>query len=861
MGNANTKEARPGEHPEAHPEGRGESNRSRNRISRSDLGSFLSFQSTSRDRERERQNAPFERRETRQEREARRLERDRVARAKERERSMREEHVDGGFLVTLGTYTGIEDFNKPVVRQLQIERKLAPFWRGLNDWSSNWAEHQLVAAARGLPVPAADAPPDPALMPQPRSREPGASQNLGNFTVSMGPRTLSAASDRSEAGATPDVQSPAAAAPSRTASFKPRAKAIAAALSVSSRNASTTDLGPKEMSLPHDPFVNGQPIEVFLYKEASECPICFLSYPPYLNSTRCCDQPICSECFVQIKRVDPHLPEHHPDGQARDPNQGLTAEDPPEMLISEPSSCPYCQQPDFGVTYDPPPFRRGLVMSSVSSNMPSSTAMSSQSSLHSTPPPLSPHQPGRRRTHSLSASASNVITTDRVRPDWATKLAAARAHQARRAAAATALHTAAFLMGGNDQRSSFRASRFVRRSTGNGTNVPGAEHDGSGVSLGTSEAPEAGEEGGPASRNLGSRRRSRMEELEEMMFMEAVRLSLASEEDRKRKEEKAQRKEEKKRQQAERKAQKKQGKDPYGGGASGASRSSLSLGLGRLRGNSATSNSKVDAPAQGGSSISRSGSTGNIESQDRAEHPVGKGKGVDRPSLDTAGSGSSQVGCLGIPANMSRNGSHLRQISNASSLGSSAAESPSGSYVAPGLEATDSSNGQGAPRIEDDAGNEPMFNFRSLAELVGVDIENGSSQTGGHEQAGSPTSQADQSTQSRPLSRVNEEEKEGETEHVEDNQRTEPSEKTTPPTTSETTSHPAVTSLARQSPLDPATGEETRAATSEATNKVAAAPSASITMASPTAASVEEVATDHKSVGHSSVTERPSSTA
>jgi hypothetical protein len=63
---------------------------------------------------------PFERRETKQEREARRLERERIAREKERERSMREEHVDGGYLVTLGTYTGPEDFNKPIVRQLQV---------------------------------------------------------------------------------------------------------------------------------------------------------------------------------------------------------------------------------------------------------------------------------------------------------------------------------------------------------------------------------------------------------------------------------------------------------------------------------------------------------------------------------------------------------------------------------------------------------------------------------------------------------------------------------------------------------------------------------------------------------------------
>jgi len=60
------------------------------------------------------------RRETKQEREARRLEKERIARVKERERSMKEEHVDGGYLVTQGVYVGTEDFNKAVVRQLMV---------------------------------------------------------------------------------------------------------------------------------------------------------------------------------------------------------------------------------------------------------------------------------------------------------------------------------------------------------------------------------------------------------------------------------------------------------------------------------------------------------------------------------------------------------------------------------------------------------------------------------------------------------------------------------------------------------------------------------------------------------------------
>jgi hypothetical protein len=65
---------------------------------------------------------PEARKETRAEREARRLERERAARLKERERSLREEGVDGGYLVTLGVYTGTEDFSKQTVRQLMVSR-------------------------------------------------------------------------------------------------------------------------------------------------------------------------------------------------------------------------------------------------------------------------------------------------------------------------------------------------------------------------------------------------------------------------------------------------------------------------------------------------------------------------------------------------------------------------------------------------------------------------------------------------------------------------------------------------------------------------------------------------------------------
>lgn len=66
------------------------------------------------------EDQPFTHKETRAEREARKREKERVLREQERERSMQFERVDGGYLVTLGTYIGPEDFSKPVVRQLIV---------------------------------------------------------------------------------------------------------------------------------------------------------------------------------------------------------------------------------------------------------------------------------------------------------------------------------------------------------------------------------------------------------------------------------------------------------------------------------------------------------------------------------------------------------------------------------------------------------------------------------------------------------------------------------------------------------------------------------------------------------------------
>ncbi|KAI1810416.1 hypothetical protein GGS20DRAFT_186472 [Poronia punctata] len=708
MGNNQTREERAGSHHGAGQEpGRHGEVPGTRRSNRPELISLSSSRH---------HDVPFERRETRQEREARKLEKERAARLKERERSMKEEHVDGGYLVTMGIYTASEDFNKQVVRQLQIERRIAPFWRGLDDFDSTWTEHQITAAARGLEIPPADQVPEH-LIPRPVRRESpeGSSANLSNLTVPMGGRTLSSSSDRGASAPTSKATSKV------TSPLKQPKRTLAAALNLS-RNSSQADIAPREMQLPHDPFVNGQALEVFLYKAGEECPVCLMYYPPYLNRTRCCCQLICSECFVQIKRPDPHLPDHHGDDTIAE-GEPSNVEENSERLIMEPARCPYCTQSDFGVTYEPPPFRRGLVYSSASGLGAMSPAMSSTSSLNANilSTPASSSRPSRKRAQSLSANAPGVVTADRIRPDWAGKLATARAHQRRRAAAADALHHAAFVMGNQESRTFFgRSSRFSRRpgGSGRGSETPG----GTNANDGPDEAQSGQEADATTSPSRGGQReRIDAAQLENLMMAEAIRLSLADEEERRKKADKEARKEAKKREKEERKAAKKGG-GVYGSGS--ASASSLSLRLGRRRNNSESANLRVEASVAAATTTASAaqGSEPGSASND-------KGKGVERGVGDEA-SNTVAPAPTGLPiptaSQIPRGSSHLRQMSNASSISSSGIDSMPGSYTGKGR----TMDTQGSALSIDDQGeqgdsgsSEPLFNFRSLAEVVGVSID------------------------------------------------------------------------------------------------------------------------------------------
>lgn len=348
-------------------------------------------------------------------------------------RGHHDETVDYGHLTPQGVYTGPKDWNHGIVTQFIVDRRLAPFYRPLEDYDENWDDEQIMSARRVFPD------------------------------------TDSGHSDTT---------------PTR----------------VDSRDCSKPANQSKRPGASKEP---SRCPEAAIYRGAVECPICFLYYPSHMNHSRCCDQAICTECFVQIKRTEP------------------TA----THLVSEPAACPYCVQENFGVVYTPPPWRTGIGSDGTSPPVWAETPKGSQQNI-----PSAVH---KRRRKSFGHDSPEVVTTDSIRPDWEAKLAAVRAAVTRRA-----------------------NRRIIMRQVGDRL-IPVGVTSGRVHPLPTGDGQEGGEVDTGASRRSRRHRNNGQpdisqllgqmglggQDLEELMVMEAMRLSLLEHEEQQRKEEEKRKKE------------------------------------------------------------------------------------------------------------------------------------------------------------------------------------------------------------------------------------------------------------------------------------------------------------------------------
>lgn len=65
-------------------------------------------------------------------------------------RGHHDDTVDFGSLVPQGVYTGPQDWNQAVVAQLIVQRKLAPFYRPLEEYDESWDDEQILASRKEL---------------------------------------------------------------------------------------------------------------------------------------------------------------------------------------------------------------------------------------------------------------------------------------------------------------------------------------------------------------------------------------------------------------------------------------------------------------------------------------------------------------------------------------------------------------------------------------------------------------------------------------------------------------------------------------------------------------------------------------
>lgn len=347
-----------------------------------------------------------------------------------------DENVDGGYLAPYGTYNLNLDYQISVVKEAIIERKLAPFYTPLQDFDASWTDEELLAVLSNLKLHA---------LPHEAEDE---DEDLEYDEASVDESLLSKKELRRHLSKKFNKQLKLKKLEWQAAEEKRYLEERA-----TSRQAASDDL------------------KLELYRTSVECPICFLYYPRWLNYSRCCNHAICTECFVQIKRLEPHLPHDHDDeGDNNGEDQKAKAEQDPNLLISEYACCPYCATPNFGVIYSPPAYiRTGLggippalfkspLKSSGNGNITTDAitdeedlnAFEVQENYFRKASMASAMSIATQRRGSLPATHPQVITTDFIRPDWEQNLNNARAKLAKRAAAASAIHASNMLIQSNE---------------------------------------------------------------------------------------------------------------------------------------------------------------------------------------------------------------------------------------------------------------------------------------------------------------------------------------------------------------------------------------------------------------------------
>ena len=235
--------------------------------------------------------------------------------------------VDGGYMYPSGIYNSspsagtvkpihrqtsdeqLDDclkYDLNLVQQLIMNRHLAPFYKGLAEFADVEHVHSRILG----------------VSTRPASSTSDSRRKLADNIFDSISATDKSCSKTSRAYSQHK--------PKRNRGMSAVAKSISGLLSPSSSSSGAARNRQQSVSAPNSPeegplsrCSSSNNLYAEIYKDPVECPICFLIYPSNINYTSCCNQSICTECFVEIHRG----------------------------IDLSPACCPFCCQEQFGVYY------------------------------------------------------------------------------------------------------------------------------------------------------------------------------------------------------------------------------------------------------------------------------------------------------------------------------------------------------------------------------------------------------------------------------------------------------------------------------------------------------------------------------
>jgi len=295
-----------------------------------------------------------------------------------------DQQINYGSLVTHGIYTAPPEYDIDVVREFILKKKLSPFYKGMEEYSDN-PFPGVLASTSNLTIESS----------KPLSEEPvsintienaNSSNDEGSSSNSNSKKRLSRKSTQNS-GEVRRKNRPESSTSMKLKRYTSLHKSDNSNDNyISSSSTSPTSPSPNNSIKvePEHPLYSKE--EFFKYP--IECPICFLYYPRNINYTRCCDQPICTECFIQIKRT---------------------------FSNPEPTCCPYCVQSNFGVIYFSPDSEEyqkqyEILIKAKEEHDPEYEKLLSQGST-----------PGKKRRNSISYTDPHIISSDDIYPGWMLK--------------------------------------------------------------------------------------------------------------------------------------------------------------------------------------------------------------------------------------------------------------------------------------------------------------------------------------------------------------------------------------------------------------------------------------------------------